>query len=128
MGFGQFCWRGGYKIKAVSHPMKYPIINRMNLVSELLNFYFQVLEIVIHREGSGRRKAVFHHLKYHFQAFVIPIVRRLEDGRPLLMPAWELKVFLPELCRITEVGVCSEEMFSLEFALAVTTSIPQPHL
>jgi hypothetical protein len=99
----------------------------MNLVSELLNFYFQVLEVVVHGEYSGGRKAIFHHLKYHFQAVVIPTVRRLIDGRPLLM-AWELKVFLPELCRITEVGVCSEEMFSLEFALAVTTSIPQPHL
>jgi hypothetical protein len=73
------------------------------------------------------RKAILHPLKYHGQA-VIPTVGLVRDGRPVLLPAWKLKV-LTQRCacdfRIPKVGICLQGQVLSRICFAVPTNIAQ---
>jgi len=78
------------------------------------------------------RKAILHPSKYHGQA-VIPTGGLVRDGRPVLLPAWKLKV-LTQRCaclgyyilEYLKSGICLQGQVLSRICFAVPTSIAQP--
>ncbi|KAL9360624.1 hypothetical protein Peur_048747 [Populus x canadensis] len=95
------------------------------------------IDAMLHQTGgaweeSGVRKAILHPSKYHGQA-VIPTGGLVRDGRPVLLPAWKLKV-LTQRCaclgyyilEYLKSGICLQGQVLSRICFAVPTSIAQP--